>query len=406
MKKYFGLILSGLAILWATGCTKTEVEKIYEPSTTDTTTQTKSPQYVITDYGAVADGVTDCGPIINKIINIIPASGGTIIIPAGDFLVNTTIKINKNFITLSGLNSGERSNVDVPVNGVTPPAGGSKLILGGAAAAITIPTLPPVNGLTNRISGVEISNLAISGGTSTHGIGIDILQDNDHMIINNVIGINLTTGIYANASDAINITSCWISECTNSIYMPNGVQNTISNCQLGAQPTGITVQLDNQVNFNFTGNQIYPNGSVNLQLNNSQYVNISANNFESYFVGIIELNTSNNNLISSNIFQLDMPSDTSTQLRGNPNTYGVLRLTGSNNLVSGNSISCAWVNPNDNPVTIQSIGGTGNAYDNINISDVKSSRVFYVSGGCNIFNCVPASNIYINGSAANVNIQY
>jgi len=188
--------------------------------------------------------------------------------------------------------------------------------------------------------------------------------------------------------------------------MPNGVQNTISNCQLGAQPTGITVNLTNQVNFNFTGNQIYPNGSVNLQLNNSQYVNVSSNNFQSYFVGMIELNNSDYNLISSNIFDMEMPSDTSTQLRGNTNTYGVLRLTGNNNLVSDNSITCKWVNPTDNPVTIQSIGGTGNSYDNINITDTQSSRVFYVSGACNIFNSVPASNVFISGSAANINIQY
>jgi len=404
MKKYFSVIVLSFVIVWTTSCKKTEVEQITK--TVVDSTGNKSPEYVITDYGAVADGKTDCGAVINKIINILPPSGGTIIIPEGDFLVNTTINLNKSFITISGLNPGERSGVDVPVNGVTPPGGGSKLILGSAAAIITVPVLPQVNGVTNRVSGLEISNLVVSGGTTSHGIGIDVLQDNDHVLINNVIGINLTTGIYANAADDMVISSCWISECTNSISMPNGVQNTISDCQLGAQPTGITVELDNQVNFNFTGNQVYPDGSVNLQINNSQYVNVSSNNFQSYYVGMIELNSSNDNLISSNIFAMELPSDTSKQLRGNPNTYGVLRLTGNNNLVSGNSITCAWANPNDNPVTIRSIGGTGNSYDNINITDTKSSSVFYVSGGCNIFNSVPASNVYIDGSAANINIQY
>jgi len=406
MKKYLGVVLSSLVILWGTGCTKTEVEKIYQTST-DTVTQQKLPEYVITDYGAVADGVTDCGAVINKIINILPPSGGTIIIPEGDFLVNTTINLNKSFITISGLNPGERSGVDVPVNGVTPPGGGSKLILGSASAVITVPVLPDVNGAKNRVSGLEISNLVVSGGTTSHGIGINILQDNDHILINNVIGINLTTGIYANAADDMVINSCWVSECTNSISMPNGIQNTISDCQLGAQPTGITVNLTNQVNFNFTGNQVYPDGSVNLQINNSQYVNVSSNNFQSYYVGMIELNSSDDNLISSNIFQMDMPSDTSKQLRGNVNTYGVLRFSsGNNNLVSDNSITCNWVNPNDNPVTIRSIGGTGNTYNGLNITDTKSSCVFYVSGACNIFNSVPASNVYIDGSTANINIQY
>ena len=387
------------------GCKKNYITQVTQ-NVVDTLID-KSTQYLITDYGAIADGKTDCGPVINGIINNLPTSGGTIIIPEGDFLVNTSINVNKNFVTIKGLNPGLRSNIDVPVSNLTPPGGGSKLILGnGASSIINVPVLPTVNGNTNRISGLEFSNLLLSGGSTEHGIGINILQDNDGVRIENVVGINLSTGIYSNASDAMLINDCWISECTNSIYMPNGIQNTISNCQLGAQPLGITVRLDNQVNFNFTSNQVYPNGSVNLQINNSQFVNVSSNNFQSYYVGIIEMNNSNNNLISSNIIWMRTPSDTSLQLRGNTNDYGTLRLSGSNNLVSNNSITCNWVYPNNNPVTIRSIGGTGNSYDDLNISDTLSSRVFYVSGSCSIINSVPASKVYIDGASTGVYIKY
>lgn len=405
MKSNLTLTISFIFLIFIFGCKKTYVNLVTQ-NVVDTI-GSKSPQYVITDYGTVADGKTDCGTVINNIINILPASGGTIIIPQGDFLVNSTINVNKSFVTISGLNPGLRSNVDEAVGNLTPPGGGSKLILGsGAGAVITVPVISDVNGTKNRISGLQFSNFLISGGATQHGIGINILQDNDGVRIENVIGVNLTTGIYASASDAMLINSCWISECTNSIYMPNGIQNTISNCQLGAQPLGVTVKLDNQVNFDFTSNQVYPDGSVNLQINNSQYVNVSSNNFQSYYVGMIELNNSNNNLISSNIFWLRTPSDTSVQLRGNTNDYGALRLAGNSNLVSDNSINCDWVNPNNNPVTLRSIGGSGNSYDNLNISDTTSSRVFYVSGGCNIFNSVPAYKVYIDGSAANINIRY
>ncbi|MBS1521364.1 MAG: right-handed parallel beta-helix repeat-containing protein [Bacteroidetes bacterium] len=365
-----------------------------------------SPTYNIIDYGAIADGKTDCGPVINKILSILPASGGTILIPEGDFYVNTTINVTKNFITITGLNSGERSNVDVSVGTLTNPGGGSKLILGTAAAAITVPTLPDVNGNKNRISGLQIQNLLISGGPTEHGIGIDVLQDNDRLLISNVVCVNLTTGIYTNASDALSISSCWISECTNSIYLANGIQNSISNCQLGAQPTGITVKLDNQQNMNITGNQIYPDGAVNLQANNSQYLNISSNNFQSYYVGMIELNNSDNNILSNNLFWMKLPSDTSRQLRGKTNIYGVLQVTGNNNRVSQSSIFCDWANPNGNAVTVRSIGGTGNVYDGLSISDSNSARVFYVSGSVSIFDSEPAAKVYVDGSSANVNIQY
>ncbi len=403
MKKYI-ISLCGLALLWTTGCKKTVIEQITQ--ITRDTSIVKLPEYVITDYGAIADGKTDCGPVINKIINIMPASGGTIIIPIGDFLVNTTINVNKSFITISGLNTGLRSNVDVPVSGLTAPGGGSKLILGTATSAITVPLLPQVNGSTNRVSGLEIKNLLISGGATSHGIGINILQDNDGTRIDNVVGINLTMGLYANASDAMIINSCWISECQNSINLANGIQNTITDCQLGAQPGGITVKLDNQQNFSFTGNQVYPDGNVNLQLNNSTYGNISSNNFQSYYVGVIELNSSDYNIINDNIFWMRIPSDPTKQLRGNTNDYGVLRIAGNGNLISSNSITCDWVSPTTNPVTINSLSGTSNTYDDLKISDISSSRVFDVDETTQIVNCVPASKVFVNGDAANVFINY
>ena len=39
----------------------------------------------ITLAGAVGDGNTDCSGVINKMIAELPAEGGTIVIPEGDF---------------------------------------------------------------------------------------------------------------------------------------------------------------------------------------------------------------------------------------------------------------------------------------------------------------------------------
>ncbi|GAA4326758.1 hypothetical protein GCM10023149_29770 [Mucilaginibacter gynuensis] len=388
----------------AFSCKKVIQEKIYVTEDNDTSSQ-KLPEYVITNYGAKGDGKTDCSVIINNLISRLPASGGTIVIPDGDFLLNSSIIVNRNFVTIRGLNAGLRSNVDVPPSGIIPPGGGSKLLLGTASIAVSVPALPDVNGRKNRVSGLIIKNLLISGGTTTKGTGISVVQDNDGVRIEDFIGINLNTGIYLNAADAAIIRYCWISECRNSIEMPNGIQNMISNCQLGAQPGGITVKLTNQENFIFTANHVYPDGDVNLQVNNSRYGNISSNNFQSYYVGVVELNSSSNNLINGNLTWMKLPGSPGRQLRGQDNDYGVFRINGDYNMVSNNTINCDWAASSADAVTVRSESGLNNRFQNIKISDTRSPRVFLVNSDCEIFNCVPAPKV-IQGDASTVYIQY
>ena len=402
--RFLGL-LALILIASAIGCKKvvTELQPQYfyvDSSGND------GPEFVITSFGAKGDGKTDCSEVINSLIAKLPASGGTIVIPEGDFLVNKPIKITRNFVTIRGLNPGLRSNVDVPPANLVNTGGGSKLIVGAGSAGIEVPVLPDVNGRKNRVSGVVIKNLLISGSNATNTTGIHILQDNDGIRINNVVGINLETGIIAHASDAMKIESCWISECKNSIRMRNGIQNMISSCQLGAQPGWITVKLENEENFNFTGNHVYPDGDVNLQLNNCRYSNISANNFQSYYFGMLEINEGYSNLVSSNIFWMRLPADAARQNRGLDNTYGVIRVSGNDHFISNNSITCNWANPTQNPVTIRSVSGAGARYQGLKINDTRSTRVFYVNDNCEILDCVPAANVFIAGDPSKVYIRY
>ncbi|MDB5012283.1 MAG: hypothetical protein JWQ25_485, partial [Daejeonella sp.] len=310
------------------------------------------------------------------------------------------------FVTIKGLNPGLRSNVDVPVSSLLNPGGGSKLLIGAAAAAIMVPVLPDVNGRKNRISGLVIKNLLISGGETSKGAGIYILQDNDGIRIEDVIGINLNVGIVANAADAMIIKSCWISECRSGIEMNNGIQNMITGCQLGAQPGGITVKLTNQENYNFTSNHVYPDGDVNLQLNNCTYGNVSSNNFQSYYLGMIELNEGSFNLITSNVIWMRNPSDGNRQLRSRTNDYGVIRINGNSNMVSNSTVTCNWANATNNPVTVRSVGGTDNSYHNLKVADTRSSRVLFVNESTEIFNTVPSSKVFVDGDATKVHISY
>jgi hypothetical protein len=395
--------LSISILMFFVQCTKEEnIINVYS----ENENKNESPKYekVITDYGAIGDGETDCSDIINNLIQEMPASGGVIIIPEGDFVLDAPITVNKNYITIKGVNPGIRSNVDVDIDELLGPGGGSKLILRDATYGIHVPLIDNVDGGKNRISSLEIKDLLISGGSSNNGTGIYIQQDNDRCRISNIIGINLNFGINVNAADAMIISDCWISEVQNSIIMTSGIQNMITNCQLGAQPSGITCKLVSQENFVFTSNHIYPDGANNLVLTGCTYVNITANNFQSYYVGMLELNGTNN-LVSGNIFWM-RNSTRQITLNNRGKDYGVIRIEGSSNQISTNTVKCDWRSPAANPVTIRSVSGENNTYNNLTITDQASTRVFYVNETTRILDCVPVAKVLVDGDASKVFIRY
>src|SRR5688572_7402541 len=141
MKKHL-LLLAVLLYCILPACKKiTEVQTQYIYADTGSG---NGPEYVITKYGAKGDGKTDCSAIINELIAKLPPSGGTIVIPEGDFLLQQPVKINRNYVTIRGLNPGLRSNVDVQLANVSNPGGGSKLIAGNASSVIEVPVIPDV----------------------------------------------------------------------------------------------------------------------------------------------------------------------------------------------------------------------------------------------------------------------
>lgn len=361
-------------------------------------------EIIITEYGADPTGNLDCSRLINTIIDLLPASGGVIVIPEGTFVLDSPITINKNYVTIKGVNPGMRSNVDVKdLEGILGPGGGSKLVLRNAEYGIHISPVSDVNGAKNRISGVEIKDLLISGGEASHGTGIFVEHDNDRCNIDNVIGINLETGIRANAADAMTIRDSWLCEMQNSIVMENGIQNMISGCQLGAQPSGVTCHLIGQTNFLFTGNHVYPDGATNLKLERCNYVNITSNNFKSYYNGIIDIQ-GDNNMLEGNMIWLDAYTDNQTGEKGND--FGILRVEGKNNFVTSNTLSCKWSSSVVNPVTVRSIGGP-NRFSNLMIDDLNSTMVFYAQENDKIDNCgVEDENILIERIVYNGKIGY
>lgn len=373
------------------------------------------PEFLITNYGAKGDGKKSCTWVFKKILGMMTADGGTIVIPQGEFRIDTPIVIDKSYVTIRGYNEGIRSNVDIKIDSMLAPSGGSKLLLKNCDTLIVIKRSAASD---KRISGLTIKNISLARPTdSIKGVGIAITHNNDGIRISDVVCINLNTGIYANLSDAMIIQNCWISECMKSIFMENGKQNMIANCQLGGIPSpdntdrnsNNTVLLKNQENFVFNGNHVYPDGDVNLKIENGMMVNVTGNNFQSHYVGMIEVENSMNNLISNNIFWMrNLSVNSEKQLRKKMNDYGVIRINGLNNMVSNNTIFTDWVDASNNPVVVRVWGSqSGNSFQNLKLAFKGSNRLFYVVEGTEIVNCVDTANVKVDGGLeSNIRVVY
>jgi len=379
-------------------------------------------ELVITDYGAVGDGKTDCAPVINNLIAGMSASGGCVVIPAGEFLVASPIVINRNFVTLRGVNSGEHSGADPLVEGQTNnTGGGSKLICGEGADYIISIGEPSNTTRLPRVTGVEVRDLMLAAG-SAGKTGIWTAVNTDRLRIANVNCVNLELGMKIWGADAALVEDSWISECARSIEMNGGVQNTISRCQLGTFPIAdyATCLFINEENLNFTGNQIYPDAPCLVRLLNCRYVNITANNFKSFYNDIFEItndeigrasNLNHDNLVSGNIFWMQGgvpgPNDVAyLQLRFQAEDYGLVRVRGDNNVVSSNTIIADWDSGSvTNPVVVRFLGGRNNRFSDVHLSgvpltDTAPARLFLFDAaeedsGNEIINCVAADKVAV-----------
>ena len=336
----------------------------------------------ITLAGAVGDGETDCSAIINQLIADLPAEGGTIVIPGGDFVLDQPITISKNNVTIKGLNPGFRSNVDVKDPTLVGPGGGSKLIVRNASAAITV----AAEGVTN----LTIKDLLISGGTSNNGVGILLDKATTATTIQNIIGINLVTGIQTTQAKKLTISDSWICELSNSILCEGGEGTVVENCQLGSQPTGVTCRFTDEEGLLFRKNQVYPDGVNNLVLENCNASEVYSNNFKSYYIGIIEVSGEQNHVYNNLIW---LTGSLDFQFMGKNINHGVVRVEGNDNLFEQNTINCEWSAAGAQAVTVNATTGTGNRFVNCLISNTNSDQVFLVNQYTTVSQCVESSKV-------------
>ncbi|WP_305067557.1 NosD domain-containing protein [Lactobacillus sp. Sy-1] len=340
--------------------------------------------YNITDYGVKSgDSSVDTGAVINKIIAQLPSSGGTILVPNGDFYLKTPVVINRNHVRIKGINAGLRSNVD-PDSGTAMPGGGSRLIMD---ANNTTGIQIGVAGKTPRISGVEIDHLNMLGsndmGGKTEQKLISGPQDSDGLKIHDIAMKNATYGIVLSGADTPDIRDNWISELTNGVHLIGASQQAkIVNNFIGAQPGGISVKLDNPYAASITSNNIYPDGFTNLEINNGDHVMISNNNIQSYYSRAVYL-TGKYNTMSNNSIYVRGNKDNP---KGFDKKIGDVYVSGDNNVLQGNHLT----SEQESEATRELIMGGNNNTVKLDTIDGAASN----------------SKVVINGSANNNKVIY
>ena len=372
-------------------------------------TGAKSYVYNIVDYGAKAfDMNFDNGAVINSIVAKIPDYGGTIIIPEGDFWLSTPVVINKNYVVLKGNNTGFRSNIDAETGtALSHPGAGSHLLLKPNVENCIV---VGEKGKTPRISGITIDSINIQGarerGATVNQVGINIVQDNDGIVIKNNVIMNLNYGIVGNGCDAVSISHNWICELQNSVQLLTSSQQAlISNNYFGAQPGGVTLKLDSAMCATISGNNIFPDGFSNIELNNCVMTNISGNNIQSYYVGIITVNGGNNNLITSNmIYAKSNGGNWVKDPLGRDGKFGAIQISADSTTISANHIISEQP-VNDTRILIKS-GNDVIVSGNTILGNASTGKVVCNGNNSNrvlVLNSVRDSEFDSGGNTSNIN---
>ncbi len=318
----------------------------------------------VTQYGLANDASSDCADLVNRLIADLPAEGGVIVFPEGQFRLDSPIKITRNFVTIKGEDN-------------------TTLFVNNSEAGIQLAYVAEVNGQKNRISGVELHNLHLVG-QNYQSTGIWVSHDNDRVQLTDITVEKCNLGMRIGGADAIVINNCVMTDVNNGIEMNGGIQNSVTDCKFGSRNGGVTCTISGESNLLFSDNELNGTGNTGLLMSGTVRVNVSGCTVTGDKVGLFELN-GDNNLISDNVFTLKSSED---QLAGKSKDYGVILVKGTANHFTNNTVECEWNSGIENPLTVSSTSGESNRFSDCNITDQSSEVVFYVNETAEILGCV------------------
>lgn len=352
----------------------------------------------------VGDPVEDIGQVINSIIadvkqrQAVTEDGGkpgaVIYIPPGDYRLRTQVVIDISFLRIEGSGHGFTSSsirFNVPedewpdLHELWP--GGSRVLVDlpaeagedeskGAAFFVERSGSP-------RISSIEFSNFCIDGlhfdsdgselqpeNTYVNGkTGIHVASANDSFRVNGMGFVYLENALVIHKADALSIHDNFIAECGSCVELRGwGQASKITDNLIGAGFKGYSIYAENHGGLLVTANNIFPRGASSVHLRGVTRSNVSNNRLHSFYPGMVVLeSTSSENLVSSNHFLRDHEPWTPFLGidNGRDDTYGLLRVDGSNNSLIANHFS-EIIDAQDirpigaTPVIIRVTAGSGN----------------------------------------------
>lgn len=306
-------------------------------------------EYLITNYGAVGDGQFDNEVIINDLINRMGPSGGSIVIPHGDFRINKAIVVLKSFVTIRGTGAG------------------SKILVGpGVREGIVGPVID------HRLSGLTVRDLHIAGmdfGADQAGILID--RANDGILITNVTLSNLRRGIFLRHADAARVVGNRVYDSEASCHIVGGFMTVVNRNHFSGYSGGVTFLLEGCNRVQVTGNIFMPDGGVGVLLSDAHNCNISGNTITSWYTGAVEVKGNMNSLSGNNISAVHKDGHWLPDPRGRDGFWGLVRIEGNdNNLISNQIMS--WQPEGD--VRVNVVSGHSNVLRDLYIAAHGSER--------------------------------
>lgn len=306
-------------------------------------------EFLLTNHGGKGDGVFDNAPLINSLIDQLPNSGGSIVIPHGDFRIGTPVVVRKSFVTIRGLGRG------------------SKLVVGtGVTDGILVPDEP------TRISGVVVRDFHIAGtdwGLYQTGLKIDRANDGIHVDQMNFTG--LSRGIFIRASDALQITGCNVTQSQSSLFLAGGIMGVVTRNRFSGYSGGITVELADLDRIHFSSNIVSPDGYTALQLRNAHNCNISGNSISSWYTGAIEIDGNMNCFSGNHLSAVQLNGQWLPDPRSRDGLWGLVRIRGNDNSVTSGSI-LSWQPEND--IRVNVVSGERTTLRDLTIGAVGSNK--------------------------------
>jgi hypothetical protein len=206
--------------------------------------------YDVKDYGAVGDGSHDDTGNINSAIAAIPAIGGVLYFPAGNYKINsggTTLSQLAAFTTVLGAGTGATiiTNYSTTTDILSLPSGANQVFV--RDLQLTYNTLPSALSNTtairiNNTQKAEIQNVYIT--TSYTGIiieggcvGVRLIRVNVGLPANAGQAISIIGGLSSGANNQIHLTDCYfagVNAGANTplvgIYIENAQSVFINGC--------------------------------------------------------------------------------------------------------------------------------------------------------------------------------